>query len=512
MGRTVWIFGDQLTRLHTGLAAADKNQDVVFFAEPLATARERKYHKIKLVMLYSAMRHFAEDLQKTGWSVDYHLLAETETYAAALEKHLSRFASNEILAMEPNSWSESDLLRSLAKHFSLRLTTTPTRQFLVPRVEFAQFACGKKRLLMEHHYHATRVKFGILVDDAGRPEGGAWNFDSSNRKTLSDWKKDGSPLPPPSDRSPEDAIVRAVRSEVARHVPKAFGTAEKILPPVTRSQALKELDRFVKERLVHFGNYQDLMLADEAKMFHSLISAPLNLGLLDPLECVEAAVVAYEKGQAPLEAVEGFVRQIIGWREFVNGIYWLKMPAYVESNTLSATRDLPDFFYTGNTDMNCLRHVLAEVHTTGYNHHIQRLMVLGNFLLLAGISPQQAYAWFLEMYVDAYDWVMAANVLGMALHADGGFMATKPYAASGTYISKMGNYCSGCTYDPKIKVGAGACPYNLLYWDFFDRHAKRFAANPRTSMAVNAWRKRPSSDRDRIRHEAQAFLISLEEA
>jgi deoxyribodipyrimidine photolyase-related protein len=227
------------------------------------------------------------------------------------------------------------------------------------------------------------------------------------------------------------------------------------------------------------------------------------------MECVAAAERAYKSGHAPLAAVEGFVRQIIGWREFVNGVYWLKMPDYLKSNGLTATRKLPAFFYTGETPMNCLRCVIHEVRDTAYNHHIQRLMILGNFLLLAGINPQEAHDWFLEMYIDAHEWVMAANVLGMALHADGGFMATKPYAGSAAYISKMSNYCSGCHFDPNKKSGTGACPFNLLYWDFYDRHADRFASNPRTSMMVSAWRKRPEAEQETIRREAAQFLAEL---
>jgi deoxyribodipyrimidine photolyase-related protein len=304
-------------------------------------------------------------------------------------------------------------------------------------------------------------------------------------------------------------ILAEVISEVNRWFPDDVGRAEDCWLPTTRDEALEALRQFVEKRLPLFGDYQDLMLQDSQTMFHSLIAAPLNLGLLLPMECVAAAERAYKSGHAPLAAVEGFVRQIIGWREFVNGVYWLKMPDYLQSNGLGATRNLPAFFYSGETDMNCLRCVIHEVRDTAYNHHIQRLMILGNFLLLAGISPQEAHDWFLEMYIDAHEWVMAANVLGMALHADGGFMATKPYAGSAAYISKMGNYCSGCNFDPNKKSGPSACPFNLLYWDFYNRHADRFASNPRTSMMVSAWRKRPEAERETIRREAAKFLAGL---
>jgi deoxyribodipyrimidine photolyase-related protein len=360
---------------------------------------------------------------------------------------------------------------------------------------------------MEAHYRQARQKLGILMRDDGEPEGGAWNYDAENRKTVRDWKKDGAPKPP-------TAITRKrnqspVAAEVEQWFPEDPGRAEDCWLPTTREGAVEALREFIETRLPLFGDYQDLMLQDSPTMFHSLIAAPLNLGLLLPMECVAAAERAYKSGRAPLAAVEGFVRQIIGWREFVNGVYWLKMPDYLQSNGLTATRKLPAFFYSGETDMNCLRCVIREVKDTAYNHHIQRLMILGNFLLLAGISPQEAHDWFLEMYIDAHEWVMAANVLGMALHADGGFMATKPYAGSAAYISKMSNYCSGCSFDPNKKSGPGACPFNLLYWDFYDRHADRFASNPRTSMMVSAWRKRPEAERETIRREAAKFLAGL---
>ncbi len=299
-------------------------------------------------------------------------------------------------------------------------------------------------------------------------------------------------------------------AEVEEWFPEAPGRAENLWLPVTRREALLWLEDFIANRLPLFGDYEDTMVAGEPRLYHSLLSAPINLGLLDPLECVNAAVAAYRQGAAPLNAVEGFVRQIIGWREFINGIYWLRMPGYTALNELHAERPLPGFFYSGKTEMRCLRTVIEETRKTAFNHHIQRLMVLGNFLLLAGINPAEAFRWFSEMYVDAFEWVMAANVIGMTLHADGGFMATKPYASSGAYINRMSDYCRGCAYSPTMKTGPRACPYNLLYWHFYDRHAERFAANPRASMMVHAWRKRPATEREEILREAEAFLATLD--
>ena len=509
MRQTVWIFDDQLTLQNTALAAADRQSAVIFMMERRTSAPHLRWHKIKLVMIFSAMRHFARELQADGWRVDYHSLGETESVETALDLHLSRFASSELVVMEPNSMPERALLESAGARWKSGSHVFPTCQFVVARADFLKAAAGKKRLLMETHYRATRRELGILVDDSGEPEGGMWNFDASNRRTVADWKRDGSQRPLPRSPYHCDALTREVMADVDRWFPDAFGSSDLFSVPVTREEALRVLSEFVEQRLVRFGDYQDLMLENEPGMFHSWISAPLNLGLLGPLECVEAAVVAYRSGRAPLAAVEGFVRQVIGWREFINGVYWLKMPAYAAVNALDATRPLPEFFYSGRTEMNCLRKVLGEAHDSAYNHHIQRLMILGNFLLLAGVRPQEALAWFTEMYIDAYDWVMAANVLGMALHADGGFMATKPYAGAAAYISKMSNYCGACAFDPKKKSGVGACPFNLLYWNFYDRHADRFASNPRTSMMVSAWRKRPASEQKAIRDDAAKFLQGL---
>ena len=503
MKNTILIFGDQLTLENTALQAAKAGRDVVLLVEARDAGRA---HKIKRVFHFAAMREFAESLHAHGWEVDYRKMGDAPSFLDALKDHL-RYGPNELLVMEPNNWSQQEKLNSITAS-GVRVRTTPSCQFVTPREEFFRFAKGKKRLLMETHYRQARQKLGILMSDNGEPEGGAWNYDAENRKTVRDWKKDGAPKPPASLTAQQgnSPIVIDVIAEVNRWFPDEIGRAEDCWLPTTRDGALEALRQFVEKRLPLFGDYQDLMLQDSQTMFHSLIAAPLNLGLLLPMECVDAAERAYKSGHAPLAAVEGFVRQIIGWREFVNGVYWLKMPDYLQSNGLGATRKLPAFFYSGETDMNCLHCVIHEVRDTAYNHHIQRLMILGNFLLLAGINPQEAHDWFLEMYIDAHEWVMAANVLGMALHADGGFMATKPYAGSAAYISKMSNYCSGCSFDPNKKSGSGACPFNLLYWDFYDRHADRFASNPRTSMMVSAWRKRPEAEREIIRREAAKFL------
>jgi deoxyribodipyrimidine photolyase-related protein len=508
MPNTILILGDQLSREHSALAKGKRKIDRVLMIEFRNGPRA---HKIKRVFQFAAMRHFAEELVQEGWQVDYHSFEHTPDFEAALSSHLEAHRPDEIHVMQPNNWCQEESIRRVASSNGAHISISPTCQFVTTREEFFSFAKGKQRLLMEAHYRRARQKLSILIDNDGNPEGGAWNFDTANRKTLTDWKKEGAPKPPtPLTRNrSRDKITTEVITSVEKYFPDDIGRAEDCWLPVTRRGALEMLANFIRARLPRFGDFQDLMLQDSPTMFHSLVAAPINLGLLSPMECVEAALEAYRQGQAPLAAVEGFVRQIIGWREFVNGIYWLKMPDYLSGNSLQATIPLPKFFYSGETEMNCMKCAINEVRDTAYNHHIQRLMILGNFCLIAGINPQEAHNWFLEMYIDAHEWVMAANVLGMALHADGGFMSTKPYAASAAYISKMSNYCSSCQFDPKKKNGPGACPFNLLYWDFYDRHADRFASNPRTSMMVNTWKKRPEREKQVIRQEAELFLASI---
>jgi len=508
MKSTLLVLGDQLTLENTALEAGEIGRDRVLLLEGRDSGAA---HKIKRVFHLAALRAYAEELRSHGWEVEHHRLADTPNFREALLGHLKKNRPSALVAMEPNNWSQQKCLEEVAAEAGIPLRLTPTCQFLTPRAEFLKFAQGKKRLLMETHYRRMRQDLGILMPSDGEPEGGAWNYDAENRKTVRDWKKDGAPKPPSSVTSlrPACPLVLEAITDVNRWFPDDPGRAEDFWLPHTREGALEMLEQFIEKRLPLFGDYQDLMLEDSSTMFHSVIAGPLNLGLLLPRECIDVAGKAYREGRAPLAAVEGFVRQILGWREFVNGVYWLKMPDYLASNALGATQPLPEFFYSAKTDMHCLQRVIGEARDSAYNHHIQRLMILGNFCLLAGINPQQAHDWFLEMYIDAHEWVMAANVLGMALHADGGFMATKPYAGSAAYISKMSNYCSGCAYDPAKKSGPGACPFNLLYWDFYDRHADRFASNPRTSMMVNSWRKRPEAEREKIKTEARRFLDGL---
>lgn len=507
MARTIWILGDQLLPDNAALAGARKDADTLLFVESECVLRRRRYHKHCLVLLLSAQRHFAAECEADGWKIDYHRLAQGMSWETALQAHMAKHRPARILLSEPNNYDEQQAALALAGKFPLEML--PTRQFLVPRAEFAAWARGKKSLLMENHYRRVRTEFGFLMQPDGKPVGGQWNFDAENRKTFRDWVKAGRPRADLRKEKP-DRITREVIALVEQEFPDHPGDAESFWLPVDRAAALRWLDDFVDMRLAQFGPWEDLMVEGENVLFHSVVSPVINLGLLTPRECIAKAIAAFEAGRAPLASVEGFVRQIAGWREFVNGVYWLKMPGYSSLNALGAERPLPAFFRTGHTEMNCLRQSLSQVLATGFNHHIQRLMVLGNFLLLAGVRPHEALEWFLEMYVDAHDWVMAANVLGMVLHADGGFMATKPYAAGSGYIARMSNYCEGCRFRPDVKTGEQACPFNYLYWDFYLRHEVRFSRNPRVGMVLKTLRRKPDDERRAIADRAREFLDALE--
>ncbi|MEO7165852.1 MAG: cryptochrome/photolyase family protein [Chthoniobacterales bacterium] len=506
---TIWILGDQLSLEHAALAAYSPKTARVLMVESKARGAVERYHQIKLVLVYSAMRHFAEELRACGWQVDYYPLENRHTFESAARRHIAQHHPDKFVFAAPNSSFETDALTKVGRVLGLPFEFLSSTQFLLPRAEFEAWAQGSRRLLMENHYRRMRKRFGWLMQDDGEPVGGAWNFDAENRETFGSWVKAGRPTAVNTLREKPDAITREVIEVVAREFHDHPGTAAEMWLPVDRAGARKWLRLFIRERLPNFGIYEDMMATGEPFLFHSVLSPMLNLGLLTPRECVEAAIAAYDKGAAPLNSVEGFVRQIIGWREFIHGVYWHRGPDYKKLNALAVTRPLPAWFYTGETSMNCLHQVLGQTLALGWNHHIQRLMVLGNFLLLTGVRPQEALRWYLEMYVDGYDWVMAANVIGMALHADSGYMATKPYAAGSAYIRKMSDYCAGCRFDPDQKTGPNACPFNYLYWNFIDEHAARFGPNPRMRMIVNSWLKRSASAQEEVRESASEFLAEM---
>jgi deoxyribodipyrimidine photolyase-related protein len=500
-----WILGDQLRLDHPALSLARK-EDYILMIESAARAQHLRYHKHKLILLYSAMRHHAEALKKAGHRVWYHKLEDhAGPYQDALRRFVEEKKPQTLYVMEPNEWEMQEALPKLARKFKLTLSLIPNNQFLVSRSEFKEWAQGKKTLLMASHYQHQRKRLGILLDAQGKPEGGSWSYDSANRCTASDFEKKGvrpEPLPPTSP----DKISQAVIAQVEKHFPSHPGDGGKFWLPVTRSEALAWLSHFIQHHLTSFGPFEDTMISGERTLHHSVLSPLINLGLLSPQECVDAALHAYRSRQIPLASVEGFVRQIIGWREFINGIYSLRMPEYRDLNHLQANRELPTWIDHGQTDLHCLKHCLSQVQETGYNHHIQRLMVLGNFFILCACQPKEVLRWYMEMYVDAYDWVMQPNVIGMILYADGGFFATKPYIAGSGYISKMSNYCQHCRFKPAVKTGPDACPFNYLYWNFISQHAARFKSNPRVGMMIHTWKKKAPSEKKAILESARHFF------
>jgi deoxyribodipyrimidine photolyase-related protein len=501
--RTVWILGDQLHEDHPALAKADRKNDRVLFIESRLRSSQVSYHQLKLVLIFSAMRHRAEALREDGWQVDYVELKEN--FSVALHDHIRQHKPSIILMQEPSQYAFRQRLPGISRQLGVPIEALPTNQFLVPEADFKEWASDKRHLQMEHHYRRVRRELGILMDKEGEPVGGVWNFDPDNRQTAAAFAKSRLRVPPPPKAEP-DALTKKVIAMVRREFSDHPGDARDFWLPVTSVESKAWLKHFITHRLEHFGPWEDMMQTGEPTLFHSVLTPMLNIGLLHPRECVDAAVAAYNKGAAPLASVEGFVRQIIGWREFINGVYWHRMPGYEELNALDAQRPLPKWIYTGETEMNCLHEVITQVVRTGYNHHIQRLMVLGNFFLLGGFAPAAVYRWYLEMYVDAHDWVMAANVIGMVLHADGGYMATKPYAAGAAYIHRMSNYCEGCRYKPNVRTGPDACPFNYLYWNFYAQHERRFAQNPRVGMMLKTWEKKSSAEKAEIRRDAEAFL------
>ena len=503
------VLGDQCSRGLSALAGLDAEHDVVLLAEVMAECTYVRHHKQKLVLVLAAMRHFAAALQARGVRVDYVRLddaANTQTLAGEVARAVARHKPAQVVCTEPGEWRVLQDMEAWQAACGVPVEIRADDRFLCPLPRFRRWAQGRRQYRMEYFYREMRAETGLLMD-GDEPAGGQWNYDPENRKPLPRGVQ-----PPPAPRFPPDAMTQEVMALVATRFADHFGTLDNFAWPVTARDARAMLADFIAQRLPRFGDFQDAMARDEPTLFHALISTSLNCGLLLPRECCEAAEAAYRAGLAPLNAVEGFIRQILGWREYVRGLYWLRMPDYAATNALDATRPLPWFWWSGETRMACLRATIAQTRDLAYAHHIQRLMVTGNFALLAGLDPVQVNEWYMAVYADAYEWVELPNTHGMALHADGGVMASKPYAASGAYINRMSNYCGNCAYDVKASTGPGACPFNALYWDFIARHAERFAGNNRMAMPLSTWRRMPEARQAALRAQAAAFLAGPEMA
>ncbi len=501
--RVVLVLGDQLSMDISSLRSARKTRDVVLIAEVHDEATYVRHHKKKIAFLFSAMRHFAAELRGEGWHVDYVELddkSNTGSFPGEVARALKRHDAAGVVVTEPGEWRVAQMIEAWPDELGVSVDVLDDDRFICSRDEFSTWAEGRKSLRMEHFYREMRRKTGLLMD-GGEPVGGQWNFDHDNRKPA---KADL--FMPAVRRFEPDETTREVLDLVASRFGNHFGDLEPFWFATTRGDARQVLDHFIAEALPRFGDFQDAMLRDERFLYHSLISGYINAGLLGPLEVCRAVEAAHARGDAPINAVEGFIRQIIGWREYVRGIYWLKMPDYADANFFGNARSLPDFYWTGETGMACLSHAIGQTREEAYAHHIQRLMVTGNFALIAGVDPHEVHEWYLMVYIDAYEWVEMPNTIGMSQFADGGLLGSKPYAASANYISKMSDYCSGCRYDAKSRAGENACPFNFLYWDFLARNEDKLKDNRRMAMIYGTWRKLDANEKRAIRAKARAFL------
>ncbi|HMN96631.1 MAG TPA: cryptochrome/photolyase family protein [Phycisphaerales bacterium] len=520
-GRLIVLFGDQLD-LEAAALRERAEGDVVLMMEVAAESTEAPSHVQRTVLFLSAMRHAAAALRERGAPLRYVELddpANTGSFEGELRRAIAELAPRSLVATLPGDWRVRGIIERVASEARLPLLRRADEHFFVTPGEFARWAEGRRSLTMEFFYREQRRRTGYLMEGAGaaaRPEGGTWNFDKLNRLPFG--AEGPHPRPRPPRRFEPDAITREVIAVVRRTLPGLPGLIEEFNWPVTRAEALAALEDFVTHRLEAFGPYEDAMWAGEPILHHSALSAALNLKLLSPRECCEAAIAAWRSGRAPLQSVEAFVRQLIGWREFIRGVYWLEGPQYRNRNGLDQHGALPALYWDAQTEMACLRECVGQVLRDGFAHHIQRLMVMGNFALIAGVDPAAINAWFLGMFVDGVDWATTPNVVGMSMHADRrpgdgagttGLVGTKPYAASGRYIERMSNYCRGCRYDPAARQGDRACPFTVFYWEFLLRNRERLGANQRMAMILRNVDRMPPEERVRLTVEGAALRRRL---
>jgi deoxyribodipyrimidine photolyase-related protein len=500
----VVVLGDQLNRDASAWDGFDPAQDACWMAEAEQESTHVWSSKPRTALFLSAMRHLAAQLRDGGVPLHYRRLddpANAGNLGAELAHALQVLRPQRVLITEPGDWRVREAMTAACAAHGVPLDVRDDRHFMCSLAEFGRHAKGRKQLRLEYFYREQRQQHRVLMD-GDKPCGGQWNFDADNRESFAG----GGPqdVPAPAQFAP-DAITREVIELVNTRFAEHPGRLASFAWPVTRAQALQSLERFIEQRLPLFGRYQDAMWSGQPWLYHAHIAAALNLKLLNPREVIEAAESAYRRGHAPLAAAEGFIRQVLGWREYVRGIYWTHMPGYLDGNALNATQPLPAFFWSGRCEMRCLREAIGQTLEHGYAHHIQRLMVTGLYALMLGVAPKEIHAWYLAVYVDAVEWVELPNVLGMSQHADGGLMASKPYIASGKYIQRMSNYCAGCRFDPAQSTGDKACPFTTLYWDFLARHEARLARNPRMVMQVKNLARQTPAQRTAIAERAAAI-------
>ncbi len=520
----ILILGDQLNLDNPALEGFDASQDHLLMVEAPAEATHVWSHKARIVLFLSAMRHFYSTLESQypcalqSIHASYLKLGKHDfiDLKSAWRAKIDELKPHKVIVCEPGEYRLEQDLMALCKEKNVPLVIRDDTHFMCSKADFKHYAAGKKELRMEFFYRQMRAKYDVLMQGK-EPEGGAWNYDAENRKTFG---KAGPKNVPTAPQVNIESLTQAVIDDVEKHFPNHPGSLAHFIWPVTREGALQFLDDFIANKLAGFGDHQDAMWAqsnqpsvDKAQspyLWHSLLSTSLNLKLLNPREVIAAATTAYKEHQLPLASVEGFIRQILGWREFIRGVYWLDMPQMAEANHYQHTRDLPSWYWSGNTQMNCMKQTVSDTMQYGYAHHIQRLMVTGMFGILAEITPKQMADWYLAVYVDAIEWVELPNVAGMALYANGGRFTSKPYVASGAYIKRMSNYCSNCKYKPEVKTGADACPTTTLYWHFLIKYYDTFARNPRTALMAKNVERFDEATVEAIKTQANYLLANID--
>jgi deoxyribodipyrimidine photolyase-related protein len=502
------VLGDQLNPLHGWFS--EPKPDVVYVLMEMRQETDYvRHHAQKILAIFAAMRAFAGALERQGHRVSYLAIdapGNSQSLTANLDQLIVRHAAVALEYQAPDEWRIDAQLRRYAQRLAIPCRMVDTEHFYTARESAAELFAGRRQWRMEHFYRQMRSRHGILMEAGGKPVGGRWNYDQDNRKA---WPGQ----PPEPDDSRERHDHAALWQTIVAAGIDSFGNpdAHQMPWPLDRGEALRQLERFITESLPRFGDYQDAMSTQGWRLFHSLLSFALNVKMLNPREVVNRAEQAWREGQAPLAAVEGFIRQILGWREYVRGVYWARMPGYAECNYFSHTRPLPVWFWTGETRLGCLAHAIGQSLRQAYAHHIQRLMIIGNFALLAGLDPEAVHHWYLGIYIDAFEWVELPNTLGMSQFADGGLLATKPYVSSAAYIHRMSDYCQGCHYDRKARLGERACPFNALYWDFFARHVEKLAGNPRLGMVYRQLDRLSELDLAGIRQRVNGLTARLDE-
>ncbi len=501
------VLGDQLSFDLSSLHEADLANSIILMMEVADETTYVRHHKRKIAFILSAMRHHAEALRQAGWTVDYVKLDDPEnsgSFTGEIARAVERHAPDRIVVTESGEWRVQAMLDAWETVLGIAVDIRADTRFIATHREFDDWAEGRKALRMEFFYRDMRRKTGLLMD-GDKPAGGEWNFDKENRKPAGN-----NLFVPAAPHFPPNVVTQDVIDMVAVRFADHIGSLDNFGLAVTRDDALHALKRFIDVALAQFGDFQDAMVTDQPLLWHALVSPYLNNGLLDPLEVCRAVEIEYRGGRVPINAAEGFIRQIIGWREYIRGIYWREGPDYVERNFLNAHRPLPDFYWTGDTKMKCLSQAIGQTIDLAYAHHIQRLMITGNFAMLIGADPKAVATWYLEVYADAYEWVELPNVLGMSQFGDGGLLGSKPYASSGAYIDRMSDYCGHCRYDVKQRTGPDACPFNALYWDFLARNEDKLGKNVRLAMPYRNWANMADETKVALRASAAEFLDGLD--